>query len=642
MGLYGVPKVSGCSFKTFEDFFAACEESVESSLSWMLAELSVLAHKTKVEGLPGVGSTPEGPLVFGEDSCGVALAFPLSGAGKTHSGEVLIHWPTFLGNLERFMMQDYRGFLAFLYCFREVFFRRSAAFYEFFGRRLRQRLIEETCEVVENGIRTYEVAFLSETELAIYQSLLQNVINRPDTWILLDAACQLSFSLKPDLAQEKVPTPGQQVNVPRLVKERLCKKLELDPQECTLLKLGNYASTKASMTLGLRSVYIQGTVCGPSSLKGDLYELFFAYHCRHEATGVRRLDARTFALNLKEYLVFRTPFTKHYRNIFPTSIYCDPTRLPLELFQRWRALFENVLSAYAAVDFRRELTELWGLECLDYTLFVDSDAILRRLQAAARLEQTRVARTKDLKVVFAETQSRPPVVYEMESPDFQEEGFKSMKFKFIRRSNGVYWHPPWNIDHKYVVPPAKEVTSHIVLNRKGGIRSYAQPKLLKGVHYVPEYNEYFYTFDFLKGLDDMAFNPVRDVAGLQYWLLTQSTLSAPVLRSLMKRNRRTNAKASAASIKKWLHGDDWTEREDAAIIELYRPRMSDEVLETLKVSCYGRTPRDIARRADYLRRRMIEQGVYDITKFPLKNYSASLRKKLALLQQEAAAGDSDA
>jgi len=72
----------------------------------------------------------------------------------------------------------------------------------------------------------------------------------------------------------------------------------------------------------------------------------------------------------------------------------------------------------------------------------------------------------------------------------------------------------------------------------------------------------------------------------------------------------------------------FTEEQDAAIIALYRPVMSDEAKNELTAVCGDWTSTAISRRAATLRDSLIAQGVYDINELPHRQYNAPLRRRL--------------
>ena len=73
----------------------------------------------------------------------------------------------------------------------------------------------------------------------------------------------------------------------------------------------------------------------------------------------------------------------------------------------------------------------------------------------------------------------------------------------------------------------------------------------------------------------------------------------------------------------------FTEAEDAAIVQYYRPDRTPEDVRKLYTACLTRTPTAISNRARYLRKKLIQKGVYAIEKLPHGQYNATIAKEIA-------------
>ena len=76
----------------------------------------------------------------------------------------------------------------------------------------------------------------------------------------------------------------------------------------------------------------------------------------------------------------------------------------------------------------------------------------------------------------------------------------------------------------------------------------------------------------------------------------------------------------------------YSQREEDAIIRLYRPGMSAADKEELLRVCRGRKFESIVRRSRTLCDRLIDSGIYDLARLPHIRYNAALKKRIQRAQ----------
>lgn len=178
-------------------------------------------------------------------------------------------------------------------------------------------------------------------------------------------------------------------------------------------------------------------------------------------------------------------------------------------------------------------------------------------------------------------------------------------FAVIHTGRYIRFRPLWDFD----LPPERH------FKPRPGRHKHKPAKLLGGV--CKHALQYYYSAEFMqmytKDTPGYVKNEDLYIALHAFASLTRKEFQRHIDGTLGRRRKRHDA---------------WSEDEDEAILQYYRPKMTSDEKTTLELACASRSAIAIRSRAKVLRARLLARGVFGLEHLPHKNYSAALMREI--------------
>lgn len=551
-------------------------------------------------------------------------------------GDIIIHWPSLLRACDRlFDDPRYLGITSFVLGFLPIFkalsftlaelFQRKAltGYYRAYnsglnGYRYPLSLAEnELLSQLLEGALTHVPAFsraLTRSCLATYQGVVMpKTVTVPLRKVEAIFAEHASTDLHPDLTQDFSLFFGEDILGSRNLHHRLTTRPVLE------------------------GISRDDGPFGTPDVKSFLSELLYAcdahlplYNAHHqqlfEETGVRRFvfdddseinDIRV--VDMQKFIAYRRPqHSKEFLSLLTATERKVPNTLRNEhIIKHFVGAITAKYSTLVPLQFilrEREMIALnpsmlsprqpYALVDEPYLLVFTRDWLNSLLKLKQQTDNGRLVASLSRKTVTRKRESTPRRLTERAMVD--DGNFVDITYGFYY--GRVIMTYPYHFDEDY---------KYRDIRRK---RGRVTDKILRdGVFYFESLNEWFYSYAFLK--DTGGVGLVRHPA-LNEFLYDLSRISS---RDFRVKWQREHSKRKSSK--------EFTLAEDRMIIDYYRPRMSQDTKMLLSDVCVGRTSAEISRRATFLRRKLIEEGIFDINKLPHANYNVNIHTEIVEAQR---------
>jgi len=372
---------------------------------------------------------------------------------------------------------------------------------------------------------------------------------------------------------------------------------------------------------------------GPTQIHTPLRELMVAWHARfphdheHYDEALNNIgvlynpEDKILVINMHRFFPYRRKLSNVLETTLPPELRGNSVTLENQcvvlvrmLEEQYPSLSASGIGAYRNIYFGEGTS--WNYDEWDQTLFIQVDALKKMVDNARASELGRMGLTIPKRVLKARAshmvRSRRPAGF-VESYLDPMTG-ETLKFYLVVVGRQIYFHPPWDVpeEEKYRM-----------------IRSYKSSgparALKESVKYIETLDMWFYSFPFLIGQKGA---PVGAVSGLRDWLATWSAMERSAFRRLAKTKISIYKKAEFRANRVGLCGVRFTQEEDQAIIQNYRPLMTFDMERSIFETCSGRTPHAISNRARFLCDELLESGVYDLNSLPHKRYNHNLIQRI--------------
>lgn len=365
---------------------------------------------------------------------------------------------------------------------------------------------------------------------------------------------------------------------------------------------------------------------GPAFPGKFLYEILYANTFRYHPAGVSTLSGvhydgvempKALVIDFDKFIPYRKAnmlFYDKVRGSKPMSMY-DIAVTSVEVLRRhfFGVLHDYHLSAY--YDHLRNQESPVSEDVLATTLILPLPALTLLRDAAIRYGSNylvavsslpRSGRRTGVQKIHRKVSAKS--VLSVMSPDTPY--LASAEFRFVHRYGTLLVSPPWPLTMAHVIDYYKEermlrVTEHQdrvfvpvdILPRLSCAQDYTTPELMEWLRYYAKMSRFVFMEE-----------------------LRMHNKQTPI-------NKLVRLECGADRMR-------YTVEEDAAITRLYRPGMSKEAKEELKAVCFGRRGRSIAMRAGVLRKEMMAQGIYDLSKLPHGARTESILKEIREAKKE--------
>ncbi|RLC83252.1 MAG: hypothetical protein DRJ03_17700 [Chloroflexi bacterium] len=287
-----------------------------------------------------------------------------------------------------------------------------------------------------------------------------------------------------------------------------------------------------------------------------------------------------------------------------------------EFVQHFEDKYEEFkLPLFIAGDYDAFIAQKWpGAPDIRGCLFVPIPSLDKRIQTSRKLELIRPTLTRKKAIAMAERRNRQPKrsprEFAIQSPPIDAADGMRFKLYVIRVRQKVYFYVPWEMPTQY---------------RTKAPRNPENPTPATGARIHPETGKWYFTLACL--LTDPS-SPLYKYPALHEWMRAYSRLTPARFNKLNKEAQRLHVDVAKRSTQ-GIGRERFKADEDAAIVRLYRPEMTETDKEAILRACAGRQWHAIIVRANTLRNKMIESGIYSLERLPHRNYNAALKRKLA-------------
>lgn len=365
---------------------------------------------------------------------------------------------------------------------------------------------------------------------------------------------------------------------------------------------------------------------GPRKPGKFLYEILYANTFRYRPAGVSTLAGvqhngvelpKALVINFDKFIQYRRANMLFYDKICgkkPMAMY-EIAATSVEVLRRhfFGVLHDQNVGAY--YDHLRNQEAPLTEDELATTLIIPLPAVKLLKDAAVKYgmnylsEMSTLPRRKrctGVQKIHRKVSSKS--VLSVMSPDTPY--LASAEFRFVHRYGTLLVSPPWPLTMAHVIDYYKEervvrVTEHLD-------RVFVPVDLVSRLSCAQDYM----------------------TTELSDWLRYYSKMSKFVFMEELRMHRRQTPVNKLVRMERGADRMRFTVEEDAAITRLYRPGMSKEAKEELKAVCFGRRGRSIAMRAGVLRKEMMAQGIYDLSKLPHGARTESILKEIREAKKE--------